>query len=68
MGVALLVVTVLAGALGVAKARTISLQRERVIRRIASVTSTAPVGPHRIQVADGTPQAHAVKPLDTSRY
>jgi hypothetical protein len=56
MGVALLVFTVLAGALGVAKGATISLQRERVIRRIASVTPTTPVGPHRIQVANGTPQ------------
>jgi hypothetical protein len=39
MGVALFVFTVLAGVLRVA------LQRETVIRRIASATSTAPVGP-----------------------
>jgi len=67
MGVALLVVTVLASALEVAEAPRYPSMREGY-RRIASLTSTAPLGPHRIQVADGTPQAHAATPLDRSRY
>jgi hypothetical protein len=59
MGVALLVVTVLAGALEVAKARRYPFNAREGYRRNASLTCTAPVGPHRIQVADGTPHAQA---------